>query len=105
MEEEADPLEEARKLVPEEYHKFLPIFGEEFFTTLPPHRIYNCEIPLAKNATLPFGHIYPMSTAESQALATYIEEEMKAGKIHTSTSPGGAPVMFVKKKDGTYGLW
>ena len=37
MEEEADPLEEARKLVPQEYHEFLPIFGEEFFTMLPPH--------------------------------------------------------------------
>ena len=37
MEEEADPLEEVRKLVPQEYHEFLPIFGEEFFTTLPPH--------------------------------------------------------------------
>jgi hypothetical protein len=72
MEEEADPLEEARQLVPEEYHAFLPIFGEEFFMTLPPHRPIDCTIPLEDEAIFPFGPIYPMSTAELDALATYI---------------------------------
>lgn len=53
MEEEADPLEEAKRIVPPKYHEFLNIFGEEFFTTLPPHRPYDCEIPLMDNAPLP----------------------------------------------------
>ena len=45
-----------------------------------------------------------MSTEESLALDKYILEEKAAGKIRSSTSPGRAPVMFVKRKDGTLQL-
>ncbi|QRW20752.1 Retrotransposable element Tf2 protein [Rhizoctonia solani] len=44
-----------------------------------------------------------MTDTESKALKQHIEEELATGKIHPSTSLAGAPVMFVKKADGS--LW
>jgi hypothetical protein len=34
----------------------------------------------------------------------HLEELLKTGYIHPSVSPWGAPVIFVKKKDGTLRL-
>ncbi|KAB5587857.1 Retrotransposable element Tf2 [Ceratobasidium theobromae] len=68
--------------VPPEFQEFTQVFGEEFFTTLPPHCPYDCEIPLEEGKDVPCSPIYPMTPAEP------------------STSPAGAPVMFVKRADG-----
>ncbi|QRW19916.1 Retrotransposable element Tf2 protein [Rhizoctonia solani] len=45
-----------------------------------------------------------MTDAESKALKQHIEEELATGKIRPSTSSAGAPVMFVKKADGSLRL-
>jgi hypothetical protein len=47
---------------------------------------------------------YRMSTPEMKELQLYLEELIKKGYIHLSMSPWGAPVLFVKKKDGTLRL-
>ncbi|KAF8749451.1 hypothetical protein RHS01_10071 [Rhizoctonia solani] len=59
---------------------------------------------LVPNAKLSPGPIYGMTDAESKALKQHIEEELATGKIHPSTSSAGAPVMFVKKSDGSLRL-
>ncbi|KAJ1307572.1 hypothetical protein OPQ81_001669 [Rhizoctonia solani] len=41
-----------------------------------------------------------MTPLETNALQEYLDSELAAGKIHPSTSPAGAPVMFVKRSDG-----
>jgi hypothetical protein len=38
---------------------------------------------------------------EFQALWTYLDENLEKGFIQTSKSPVGAPILFVKKKDGS----
>jgi hypothetical protein len=45
-----------------------------------------------------------MSTPELKELQLQLEELLKKGYIHPSMSPWGAPVLFVKKKDGTLRL-
>ncbi|KAF8747882.1 hypothetical protein RHS01_11193 [Rhizoctonia solani] len=45
-----------------------------------------------------------MTDAESKALKKHIDEELATGKICPSTSSAGAPVMFVKKADGSLRL-
>jgi hypothetical protein len=45
-----------------------------------------------------------MSTPELKELQMHLEELLKKGYIHPSVSPWGAPVLFVKKKDGTLRL-
>ncbi|KAF8748095.1 hypothetical protein RHS01_11053 [Rhizoctonia solani] len=50
------------------------------------------------------GPIYGMTDAESKALKQHIDKELATGKIRPSTSSAGAPVMFVKKADGSLRL-
>jgi hypothetical protein len=45
-----------------------------------------------------------MSAVELDTLRAYLDEMLAKGFIRTSTSPGGAPVLFAKKKDGSLRL-
>lgn len=45
-----------------------------------------------------------MAPAELKELKTQLQELLDKGFIRPSTSPWGAPVLFVKKKDGTLRL-
>ncbi|KAF8761059.1 hypothetical protein RHS01_00629 [Rhizoctonia solani] len=101
-EEEANPDPVAD--LPSQYHEFAQVFGEEEFKVLPPHREYDIAIDLVPGAKLSPGPIYGMTDAESKALKQHIEEELATGKIRPSTSSAGAPVMFVKKADGSLRL-
>src|SRR5436189_2545616 len=49
----------------------------------------------------PFKGIFRLSQFELQELKKQLDQLLKDGKINPSTSPYGAPVLFVKKKDGT----
>ncbi|QRW20573.1 Retrotransposable element Tf2 protein [Rhizoctonia solani] len=100
--EEADPDPLAN--LPEQYHEFAKVFGEEEFKVLPPHREYDISIDLVPDAKLSPGPLYGMTDAESKALKQHIDEELATGKIRPSTSSTGAPVMFVKKADGSLRL-
>ncbi|CCO31695.1 Retrotransposable element Tf2 155 kDa protein type 1 [Rhizoctonia solani AG-1 IB] len=86
--------------IPEEFKAFQKVFSDDFFTTLPAHRSYDCAIPLEDGKDVPYGPIYPMTPSETAALKEHIDSELAAGKIRPSTSPAGAPVMFVKRADG-----
>ncbi|MBW0494417.1 hypothetical protein O181_034132 [Austropuccinia psidii MF-1] len=48
----------------------------------------------------PVGVIYSLSNQESDTLRAYISDNVEKGFIWTSSSPTGAPVLFVKNKDG-----
>ena len=47
-----------------------------------------------------FGPIYNLSSTELQILREYLDEYLAKGFIVPSTSSAGAPILFVKKKDG-----
>ncbi|KAF8692091.1 hypothetical protein RHS03_08657, partial [Rhizoctonia solani] len=102
LEEEADP--DPLTNLPTQYQEFAKVFGEEEFKALPPHREYDIAINLIPDAKLTPGPIYGMTDAESKALKQHIDEELATGKICPSTSSAGAPVMFVKKADGSLRL-
>jgi hypothetical protein len=101
-EEEADkdPLQG----LPSIYHEFSKVFGEEEFKVLPPHRPYDLAIDLKEGAKLHHGPLYSMTELESRTLKKWIEEELAMGKIQRSESEAGAPIMFVKKADGSLRL-
>ncbi|KAJ1299547.1 hypothetical protein OPQ81_007341 [Rhizoctonia solani] len=86
--------------IPLEFQTFYRLFGDEFLTTLPKHRPYDCDMDLEEGKEVPYGPIYSMTPLETNALMEYLDSELAAGKIHPSTSPAGAPVMFVKRSDG-----
>ena len=93
-----------QKKVPKDYHDYADVFSAGEAAVLPPHRSYDHRIDTIDNAEPPFGKIYNMSTNELEALKNYIDEMLGKGFIRSSNSPAGAPVLFVKKKNGTLRL-
>jgi hypothetical protein len=77
---------------------------EDFFKELlglPPKRDIDLSINLMPGVAPVSKTPYRMSTPELKELQMQLEELLKKGYIHPSVSPWGAPVLFVKKKDGT----
>jgi hypothetical protein len=68
---------------------------------LPDDRPYDCAIDLQNGAQPPFGPIYNLSKNELDELRKYIDENLRKFFIWHSKSSAGAPILFVKKKDGT----
>ncbi|KAF7770963.1 hypothetical protein Agabi119p4_6937 [Agaricus bisporus var. burnettii] len=90
--------------IPDEYHDFTDVFSKKRADTLPPHRHYDLKIDLEDGTSPPIGPIYSLSHTELDALHDFIDENLSIGFIRPATSPHGAPVLFVKKKDGSLRL-
>ena len=86
--------------VPKQYRDFADVFDKAILDQLPPHRSYDCAIELEPGKQPPFGPIYPLSEPEAVALREFLDENLSKGFISKSSSPAGAPVLFVRKKDG-----
>lgn len=56
----------------------------------------NCPIELLPGAEIPFGRVFPLAERKQEALKEYVQENLKKG---SSTSPAGAGIFFVEKKD------
>ncbi|XP_077235487.1 uncharacterized protein LOC143877356 isoform X2 [Tasmannia lanceolata] len=83
--------------------EFLDVFPEDL-TELPPHREIDFTIAL-EPGTLPISKApYRMAPAELKELKEQLSELLEKGFIRPSSSPWGAPVLFVKKKDGSLRL-
>ena len=79
------------------------VFSEEF-PGLPPHREFEFAIDVVLGATPAFITPYRMAPMELKELKLQLQELLEKGFIRLSVSPWGAPVLFVKKKDGTLRL-
>ena len=69
-----------------------------------PHRPHNHTINLENDQAPPHSHIYPLSDTKLGILQEFLDDMLGKGFIHASSSPGGTPVLFTKKKDGTLRL-
>ncbi|KAL0544273.1 hypothetical protein IC582_019386 [Cucumis melo] len=79
------------------------VFPEEL-PGLPPHREVEFAIEL-ESGTVPISRApYRMAPAELKELKVQLQELLDKGFIRPSVSPWGAPVLFVKKKDGSMRL-
>nr|GEU60116.1 retrotransposon protein, putative, Ty3-gypsy subclass [Tanacetum cinerariifolium] len=77
--------------------EFLDIFPEDL-PGLPPVRQVEFHIDLITRTT-PVAHApYRLAPSEMQELSNQLQELIDRGFIRPSTSPWGAPVLFVKKK-------
>jgi hypothetical protein len=50
------------------------------------------------------GPLYSLSYWELEELKRWLEENLSKGFIHTSSSPGTTPILFIKKGDSLVGL-
>ncbi|KAJ0681341.1 putative nucleotidyltransferase, Ribonuclease H [Helianthus annuus] len=69
---------------------------------LPPHRQVEFQIELASGAAPIARAPYRLAPSELEELSKQLQELLEKGFIRPSSSPWGAPVLFVKKKDGTF---
>ena len=77
------------------------VFPEDLPPGLPPKREVDHKIELLPGTRPPSRPTYHMSAAELTELKKQLDELIAAGFIQPSKSPFGAPILFVKKKDGT----
>ena len=90
--------------VPKDYHKFANVFSKAKASVLAPHQDYDLKIDLEEGATLPPGRLYSLSPVKLEALWTFIDENLHFGFICPTSSSHAAPILFVKKKDGSVRL-
>nr|GEW75125.1 putative reverse transcriptase domain-containing protein [Tanacetum cinerariifolium] len=80
--------------------EFLDVFPEEL-PGLPPVHQVEFQIDLIPGAAPVARAPYRLAPSEMQELSNQLQELADRGFIHPSTSPWGAPVLFVKK-DGSF---
>ncbi|GKB10349.1 putative reverse transcriptase domain-containing protein [Tanacetum coccineum] len=79
---------------------FEDVFPEDL-SGLPPQRQVEFRIDLVPGATPIAKSPYRLAPSEMQELSGQLQELQDKGFIRPSYSPWGAPVLFVKKKDGS----
>ncbi|GJZ88198.1 putative reverse transcriptase domain-containing protein [Tanacetum coccineum] len=80
---------------------FLKVFLEDL-PSIPPTRQVEFQIDLVPGAALVARAPYRLAPSEMKELSDQLQELSKKGFIRPSSSPWGAPILFVKKKDGSF---
>ncbi|GKA47308.1 putative reverse transcriptase domain-containing protein [Tanacetum coccineum] len=80
---------------------FPKVFPEDL-SGLPPTRQVEFQIDLVPGAAPAACTPYRLAPSKLQELSTQLQELFDNGFIRLSSSPWGAPVLFVKKKDGSF---
>jgi len=86
--------------VPKAYHDFANVFSKVKASVLAPHREYDLKIELEGAPLLP-GRLYSLSPVELKTLWAFINKNLHFGFIRPTSSSHAAPVLFIKKKDGS----
>ncbi|GJZ59529.1 putative reverse transcriptase domain-containing protein [Tanacetum coccineum] len=81
--------------------EFSDVFPEDLPGLPPVHRV-EFQIDLFPGATPVARTPYRLAPSEMQELSNQLQELTDRGFIRPSTSPWGAPILFVKKKDGSF---
>jgi hypothetical protein len=85
-------------------NEFLVVFPNEL-SGMPHDRDIEFVIELKPDTAPIYKTLFRMTTLELAKLKEHIKELLEKGFIHPSSSPWGAPMIFVLKKDGTQRLW
>ncbi|GKC80651.1 hypothetical protein Tco_1131425 [Tanacetum coccineum] len=80
---------------------FPEVFPEEL-PGLPPPKQVEFRIDLVPEAAPVARAPYRLAPSEMKELSVHLQELLEKGFIHPSSSPWGASVLFVKKKDGSF---
>ncbi|GJQ92652.1 putative reverse transcriptase domain-containing protein [Tanacetum coccineum] len=81
--------------------EFLEVFPEDLHG-LPSVRQIEFQIDLIPGAAPVARAPYRLAPSEMQELSNQLQKLLDRGFIRPSTSPWGAPILFVKKKDGSF---
>ena len=89
--------------IPDEYRDLERAFSEEEANKLPEYSRHDHGINTGESEP-GFRPLYNLLVDELGVLQEYIRDNLAKGFIRPSISPVGAPILFVKKKDGTLRL-
>jgi len=111
-EEEAAKSEaEAKKLVPEQFHRWIKIFSKKQLERMPTRKIWDHAIDMKEGFVPRKGKVYPLSREEREEVCKFIQEQLRKEYIRPSKLPQIVSVFFIGKKDGKkrmvqdYMLW
>ena len=94
----ADDAETAAASIVEEFRDCFP---DQLPMELPPTRALDHKIDILPGRAPPCKPMIRLSPEEQEELRRTINDLISRGFVQPSTSPFGAPVLFVRKKDGT----
>ena len=77
----------------------------KYLLGLPPEREVDLSIEILPGMAPISRAPYRMSPTELKELKIELQELLGKGFIRPNVSPWGAPILFVKKKDGTLRMW
>nr|GFA14686.1 putative reverse transcriptase domain-containing protein [Tanacetum cinerariifolium] len=80
---------------------FPKVFSENL-PGLPPARPVKFQVDLIPGAAFVARRLYRLAPSEIKELSEQLQEISDKGLIRPSSSPWGAPVLFVKKKNGSF---
>ena len=92
---------EAVKHIPCLYQEFQSVYEVQYSDELPTHHAFHHAIDMVVGKEPPWGAIYALSEKELVVLREYLDTMLASGKIRSSKSPAGAPILFVPMTEGT----
>ena len=106
---ELEPLEDSEIVLiinaRERYSRYATCFSSQPVARLPEHKPCDLEIRLQDlPAMIPTGAVYKTTWEQDKALQKYLDKNLPTGKVRRSRSATGAPILFVRKKDGSLRL-
>ena len=94
----AEPDINTAPKLPDKLKEYEDVFSTEEAGRLPSHE--GRDHAIETTAEPPFRPLYNLSNTELAELRRYLDDALAKGWIQHSTSPAGAPILFVPKKDG-----
>ena len=85
-------------------HEFADVFPPDLPRQLPPRRAIDHTIDVPPDSCPPSRPCYQLSFSQLAELRKQLQDGVDKGFVRPSKSPYGAPVLFVKKKDGSMRL-
>ena len=82
--------------------EFKDLYPAELPPGVPPDRGQPHHIVLEPGATIPMSRPYRLSAAENDEVSRQVQLLVEQRKVRACNTPFGAPVLLVKKKDGTW---
>ena len=91
--------EEAKKIVPEYFHKQIYVFSKKASKRMSTRKLWNYAINIKEEFVLRKKKIYPLLREEREEVCKFIVEQLRKGYIRLSKSPQIVLVFFVEKKN------
>ena len=86
----------------ERYSRYATCFSSQQAARLPEHKPCDDQMLLQDpHARISTGAVYKTTWEKDEALQKYVDENLPTGKVRRSRSATGAPILFVRKKDGS----